>query len=121
MKVVNTSIDRQPIGQREGLPGGQGRDADRRVPGLTPARRAGQGRVADGMWVTAMGATTSCSHLQGSIAGPVCSLPAFRHHAMLFLSSTPAHATPFTWHAAFLLSGAGLVLDDLQGSFCLVP
>ena len=92
MKVVNTSIDRQPIGQREGLPGGQERDADRRVPGLTPARRAGQRRVADGMWVTAMGATTSCSHLQGSIAGPVCPLPAFRHHAMLFLSSTPAHA-----------------------------
>lgn len=75
--------------------------------GVTPTCHAGQRGAGDGMQVTATWATTSYPHLQGSIAGPLCPLPALRHHALTYFSY-PRPPLKLSLHfPAFFLSSWG--------------
>ena len=93
MEVVNASIDCQPIGQREGPPGEQGRDADQRVWGdsYMPCR-------AERSWRWNEGDSNVGDHLLPALArlysraivSPAC--PQAPRTDTLLLSPTSAHA-----------------------------
>ena len=88
--------------------------------GVTPGNHAGQRAAGDGTQVTATGIATCSPHLEGSLhslplARPFCPPSALRHCALTSLSY---HQPLLTQLAAFLPPSRGLVLDDLQGSFC---